>query len=425
MRVHSLLVLAVLPLVFLCHPLPAQSGEANPTTSTLTLEQLIGLAKGHDPALAEAAAELEAARGEAQQAGLFPNPRLRYNMSNLNPDVGVGSEDHSVRLMQNVAIGGRLSKGRAVGEAKRKYYEQRIEQRQYELEGEVRAARALAAYYWQASQNLAAWQLELERARKDADQHFQELNAPLIDVSRIEWEMQSVRQDQEKLAGEARCQLAQLAGLAALPRLECSQLADPPALSTATLSMEPSELDRRKAWLVQQHPAIGAAQVLVEIAQRELDLAKAERIPDVEVGGGAGHSRMTDEDELQFLVEMDLPIFDRKQGKIKACQAEMDKARAEMETVRRELAADFDENRARLEQAVAQRQFLLQTALVQNESSCRKMQERFQDGQCNLGDLFDAQRMLLRSRIDLLKACGDELDARQQILRLTGATLPE
>src|SRR5205814_6980803 len=71
--------------IILCHPVmaqepmiaPAQQTEPDPFRGApLSLGDLEQIALGRNPTLAQAAAAVEASRGKALQAGLYPNPTV-------------------------------------------------------------------------------------------------------------------------------------------------------------------------------------------------------------------------------------------------------------------------------------------------------------------------------------------------------------
>src|SRR4051812_15773490 len=66
--------------------IPSQAAAPLPSIDRLDLHALWELTLSHNPALREAAADVEAARGRWVQAGLSPNPPSRYNPDTIGPN---------------------------------------------------------------------------------------------------------------------------------------------------------------------------------------------------------------------------------------------------------------------------------------------------------------------------------------------------
>src|SRR5262245_48610112 len=89
----------LLIVLLICAPAALRAQSAAPTevlpfprpviaVSALTLDQLEDLAQAHNPILKRDLAQIEAARGNALQAGLYPNPHFDTN----NPEVFAGRD---------------------------------------------------------------------------------------------------------------------------------------------------------------------------------------------------------------------------------------------------------------------------------------------------------------------------------------------
>ena len=73
-------------------PLPSMPSDPDfppgPGGLPLTLSELQKIAVSNSPVLRQAAADVEAARGAAQQAGLYPNPTIGYQANSAGPSGG-------------------------------------------------------------------------------------------------------------------------------------------------------------------------------------------------------------------------------------------------------------------------------------------------------------------------------------------------
>ncbi|HEX4132610.1 MAG TPA: TolC family protein [Pirellulales bacterium] len=99
---------------------PRRSGPVPPTIATQpagslsaniwTLEQLVQIAEQNNPSIRKAAAQIQSARGDATQAGLYPNPNFDTN----NPElIGGQYSALNVGAIQEIVVKGKLRLNRA------------------------------------------------------------------------------------------------------------------------------------------------------------------------------------------------------------------------------------------------------------------------------------------------------------------------
>jgi len=149
-----------------------QSASAPPlaqSATTLSLPDLEKLALQNNPTLAQADAEIEAARGRAKQAGQFPNPTIGYTGSEISRGPVINGGEHGLFVEQTIPLGGKLRLSRNIFER---------EAIQAEALREVQRARVLTAVRVQFYSALAA-----ER-RVETRRDLARLAAEAVSVSR-------------------------------------------------------------------------------------------------------------------------------------------------------------------------------------------------------------------------------------------------
>src|SRR6266571_5430888 len=92
--------------------------HAQATGPGLRLEDLELMALNNNPTLSQAAAEVRAASGRKQQAGLYPNPTVGYEGAEIRGGSFRGGEQ-GFFVQQNIVLGGKLGLSRQVFEQER------------------------------------------------------------------------------------------------------------------------------------------------------------------------------------------------------------------------------------------------------------------------------------------------------------------
>lgn len=98
----------------------------------------------------------------------------------------------------------------------------------------------------------------------------------------------------------------------------------------------------RLASALDAHPEIASARRREELAGARLELARAGRYPDVEVGVGARHDSASGDDALVVGASVPLPLFETGRDAMKAAQAETSVAALETESARLDLRRRFE-----------------------------------------------------------------------------------
>src|SRR6266446_10682652 len=105
------------------HPAPEAQTDSTPRPAqisdpTLRLEDLEQMALKNNPTLSQAAAEIRAASGRKQQAGLYPDPTVGYEGAEIRGGSFRGGEQ-GFFVQQNIVLGGKLGLSRQVFEQER------------------------------------------------------------------------------------------------------------------------------------------------------------------------------------------------------------------------------------------------------------------------------------------------------------------
>ncbi len=353
-----------------------RSASESPALVGLTVEDAYAIAVANRPELAALQYRIAAAEGNAKQVGLWPNPVLTLGIEgytpggeNPPPDLatldnvatlsnrtrGRASALHSIlfpdvpnpiptyewwvpsipdtkepdQLQQVVSIAqplplwGTPRLARKAGLLEVERWRREYERARFELESEVQQAFHRVVFQ---QERLAARTglegtlgeiLEVTRARMNAgDIAESELIKGEADYERFRLEVETATAD----LAQAKIRLARVLGNPQLTVESCagndsSELPDLPANTVAKLRDD--------------HPQVQVWEAMEDAAEASVAVAESKRWPVPTLGIGYRHYEYTDQDTFDVSLEFEVPLFDRKQGEIRAAR---ERARMEMAT---------------------------------------------------------------------------------------------
>ena len=314
--------------------------------SALSLADLEKMALESNPTIGQAQADVKAAAGRAQQAGLYPNPTVSAVGDQIARGPVIRGGEFGGSFQQRIVTAGKLSLSKQVAEQERAVTEQAAAAQNQRVLNAVRQLyyQALSDQFRLEVRTRLA-QLAQEAARitdelanvGQADQPDQ--LAALVESERIQLELVDARNRQERtwrqlgsVVNNPQLRPVPLAGdLESVPRLDVEQ-----ALNN----------------IYAQSPDLRAAALNVNRAETALTRAKREVIPDLVVSGGVRYNReLLDNAGLNtpigkegfFDIGIQLPIFNRNQGNVAAARAGVDRAKLDVDRTRLALRSHLAE----------------------------------------------------------------------------------
>ena len=394
----------------------------------VTVDELVVRALADSPDLRAARAEIDAAVGRLQQAGLRPNPMLELGgQKALSPDNNV-----TIGLTVPLDLNGR-KEGR-VGVAEREVQMKRaqVRDRERRLAADVRmkagellaTRRGLAVTDDLLSVNRDALRLVQNRVRQGATPALEE-NLMLVEVNRLD----ATRQMLASRVEIASLQLKALAGMAPDAVLVlrgdlASAMSPPPADEAAhqALTSRP-DLDAARADV-----AMGAAKIRKERAEGRWDASVNVGYQRQDFGfdlNGVTNTGATRpiQDVFHYFgagVSIVLPVRNRNQGNIAAAAAEAQAAERRLQfaelTVRQEVAAALAQyEAARRSLEIYERG--VRDVATRNLSVVR---QTYTLGRGSLLDVIAEQRRYIDIENGYTDALRQVYDARVEIDRVTG-----
>lgn len=394
-------------------------GLGQSADQTLTLQSAQRRFLERNPRIEALRQRIESARGLEVQAAKPPNPTLHYSQEGLplgGDDVGFDDQEFVIWASQPFELAGKRARRSEAAAKTVQVLEAQLDD--FLRRGRAQVSRAyLQVLHHQQRRDFLGRLLErYEQLRRSHELRLQE--GDVSGLSHLKVEAEEIRY---------RAQLAEAeTGLAAAWRefsawTDWPEATPPPFQDPGLLDdpRQPLEALRRQA--LSQRADLRALQAQLEEKQALLALQRAEKVPDLTVGGG--FKRDFGQNSFYLGVEFPLPLFDRKRGAIDAARAQVEGARSELRWRQILAGKQVEETwrRFNLQRDEAQR---LRPVMERLDTIVEVTARSYNEGESSLLELLDAMRVELEaslsfqtlllqarlSRVDLEEAVGGTVD---------------
>jgi cobalt-zinc-cadmium efflux system outer membrane protein len=395
----------------------AETASAGVSAPPLTLEEAIRIALTNHPDLRVGAAQVEAAMGRAEQAGLWSNPALSVSAEEIPVSSGSFRDSkNTVGLEQTVPFPGKKGLEKRIGNLGVRRTAAGLELRRRQLVREVKQG----YYRVLAGERLVEVSRDLVRvAESSALGAGKRVEAGAAgDQEQLRAELQFEQARQETAEFERDLALARHEFAVSLGQPERRERPLAGALAEVPAAALLDETDRR--WMA-GHPRMIAARRAVEQSELELRRAKLEPYPDVTVGFDGGREGPDDTAIVEFRVSVPLPVIDRSRGGKRERRALVEEARAEVEAEEHRLLREWADARARLRVAAEQAKAYRERILPKADEALRLVRIGFEQGKFGLIDLLDTQRTAAEARLASQKKLLELNLAQAELESLVGS----
>jgi outer membrane protein, heavy metal efflux system len=388
---------------------PARAVEAATPLSLADLEQM---ALHGNPTLAQAAANVEAARGRAVQAGLYPNPTIGYEADRVGA-AGSAGEMQGAFIDQTIVTAGKLRLSRA------KYGHEVSQMEAQALAQQYRVLNGVRVRFYQllAMQRLLDVRAELLKVAEDAvtttDQLANVGAANRADLLQARIEARQERVTLENTRALYRAAWQQLAAFVGNPCLPAGRLHGD-LEAAATVPDYCATLDH----LLEASPELQAARAEVVRDQVALQRERVEPIPNVQVRVSNGYDFETRNDVTSVQAGVRLPLFDKNQGNIRSAQAQVVYAQAEVGRVELSLRQRLARAYARYGTAQAVVQAYRDGNLPDARQAYELYLDSFRNRRAAWPQVLVAQRTYFQISVDYVEALEQLRRAEVTILGL-------
>lgn len=392
---------------------------ANPQ-GPLTLADALAAALLGSPELTGFAYQVRAAEAQALQAGLLPNPELEVEFENFAGSgefSGSQSLDTTVALSQAIPLGGDIRYQREAARLHGQLTGWDYEAHRIALLTDV-TQRYIAVL--QAQRQLQLTQQSLKLAEQISDSIAKRVEAgdvPDIENARVAVPVvvaQIAQGKAERALQSARRRLAETWG------------ASSPEFTEATGDIEslaPVPPINELASRLSQNPDLARWAVEVSARRAEVQLAKAQAVPDLT--GTIGYRRIggSDDDALVAGLSIPLSVFDRNQGGIQSARFDVASAQAQKKAAELRIGSALSSAHAELIDAYSEATTLRQRAIPPALDAYQAVSKAYDQGNLSFLDVLDADRTLIDIQQQYLDALTAYHKAVAEVEGLIGQPL--
>jgi outer membrane protein, heavy metal efflux system len=388
-----------------------------------TLKGVLAFVEARNPELRAMTFESDAAQQRLRGAGALPDPVIQMELRDIpfsEPTLSPANAGNTrYALRQMYPLGGKRELRREIAAAEASV----TDAKRGAAIAETRM-RAKVAYsqYWYAAQaqrvtdGLRSLMADLEQVARS---RYSSGLTPQQDVIKAQTELTSLRTDLVMLGSERRQAAARLNGVLARPA--DAPLADPrelrplPSRAFDFVSLVKTAGDRS--------PTLAMNSAQITAADRNAQLMRASRIPDLGVGLAVIQqgTRLTD---YEVMLEVNIPWqTDVIRASVNEAQAMSDAATARREATAAQLQSELGQNWASLDALREQGEIVRSTLLPQVQLTFESALSSYQTGRVDFSTLLDAQRQVRRTQLDLLKIELEQQMRLAEIERIVGEDL--
>ncbi len=395
--------------------------STNELKGEIRLAEALNLADSLQPEIHASRLDVQVAKSLVAQAALRSNPGFSLDAENFggkNELKGVDAAEYTAALEQTLELGGKRRKRVRVAEFDQQLIAFDLARKRLDIRAEtVRRFVALQGAQERLALSKESVELaeDLERsvaarvragkvAATDAEKAGILLAQQKLARNKAQSEVQLARIKLSAMWGSVSPGFERASGnLASIPSL--------PELSVLELRMEANpdlarwatELEQRQASLVQQ---------------------KAGRLPDLTVSGGIRRYSETDSQSFVAGISVQLPLFDRNQGKVREAVIMIEKAAQQHRAIKVTASAVLAESYQALSVAW-DRIFVYKNEIIpRTQSVFNAVQAGYSEGKNTYLDVLDARRTFYEARAEYIEALVSGHTALADVERVVGDGLP-
>lgn len=395
----------------------ASLAHAEPTTNnSLSLDESIRQVLTYSPALKAKMEGIGGSRGERQQSGLIPNPEISFEAENIlgnGSANGLSGAEVTLGVAQLVELGGKRSA--RLNAANRLVDVSSLE---YTATG-LDLVRDASVSWAEAVSSIE--ELRLAQDQKElADEVLSSVSSRVaaaaenaIQKSKAEVALASSKIE---LAKAERNRMASIKALAGLWGDNTTNF----SLDTAAFfNVEQPDFTAGDVTLA-NNPDLKIIEASIGLAQANLDIERANAVPDVTFEAGVRDNRDAEEQSFLGGVSIPFPAFNRNQGTILKAGHDVTKATHEKAATINALDLLLVKAQNALEISYTEITSLEKDILPSAEKAFSQARKGYKAGKFPYLEVLDAQRTLFEVRTQHVVALKDYHTAKADLDRLTG-----
>jgi len=392
------------------------------------VNELLRLAQERNPELASMRHEADAIAGRINSSSALPDPVFRVQLQDFTKKV-TGSSASLVpsqvgstyyRVMQSLPYWGKRGLKQEIAEAEATTAKGRTGTTWAELSTKIKVEFAqyyLAVNSYRLTREILELTTNLERIAKS---RYSTGLAPQQDVIRAQVEQTGMRRDLVMLETERHHYMTRLNSL--LLRDPNASLAEPQHLR-AIPAQAKLEFDVLADRLRNQNPQLFSLEAQLVAADKNRDLVLKNRYPDFALGVGATQVG-NDIRMWELMLEFNIPLQQgARRGQEREAENMLAAVRSRKESLASQLLGELVEYTSTLDAARRVESLNTGSLLPQAEATLQAAYVGYQNGKVDFATLLDAQKQILKAKLDVLNAQAQAQISLAQIEKLLGEAL--
>jgi cobalt-zinc-cadmium efflux system outer membrane protein len=392
----------------------------NPT-GVLTLDQALAAGLLQNPELASFSWEVRAAEARLIQEGLFPNPEIESSVENFGGDKeleGFDGAETTVQIIQTVELGGKRAKRKQVAAMEKDLAAWEYESKRLDVLTDISKAfwdlvAAQEQYViFEEITSVAdnAYNLAAERVKSGKAAPLEEIQAKVAaTTARIEFER--VKRE----LGTARKKLAATWGSA-------EPIFEKATADLGALALPPSF--ENLEGLLSKNPDLARWHAEMGKSRAQVDLADADRIPDLTVGAGPRYYNETDDTAFVMNVSVPIPLFNRNQGGAQEARFNLCKAKESRKAAMLKAQNDLEQAYQDLSSSYLTADSLMRIAIPAAQTAFSAALEGYREGKIGYLAVLETQRTFFEVKRQYITTIVNYHKSKADIDRLIGSEIP-
>jgi cobalt-zinc-cadmium efflux system outer membrane protein len=366
-----------------------------------------------NPRLAQATWAIETARGEAIQAGLYPNPVVSVTGDELGDRTGP-SGIWTAGASQELVTGGKLALSEAAAMKQVDQASLALAAERYRVLTEVRQQYLEVLLLQRREEVLADLAKLASQSLATSNKLLAAKEVSRLDVVQLEVDAERYATDLAATKRSVVPAFQRLAASAGVPDLPFMRVA-----GDLEIPLPDYDLTRTKAYVVSVHPDVQATKLGLERAELLARRAEVEPLPNVTVSSGYTRQGQNQSNDWNVGLSVPIPLWNKNQGNILAARSRIGEARSEVKRTENELigkvATAVGTYAAARERATKYKTAILPRA----EETYQLSLKAYQGGQFEYLRVLQAQRAVGEARLEYLRALGELWRAGSDLAGLT------
>lgn len=368
----------------------------------LALPDALALALLWNPELAMFSWEARAAEARVLQARLIPNPEVDIRLMHVtNPEPDPDEDRQRVIFSEVLELGGKRRRRANLARTEQGLAGHDYEAKRIEIATELAArfVEVLGAQRRQETLRRSMDSFEETRERVSALVAMGSLGS--LETQRVTRQVGLERIELQRVESELAAARYSLTAMWSNPSPQFTE-----ALGDLEEVKPLPDLDSVMA-LARESPAVARSDTELLRGQAALALAKAGRIPDLDFGAGVRWDEDVEEPDYLVDLQFSIPIFDRKQGEVRAARCEIARAEAGRRAAETATTEQIAYAYHQLTEAAARSTTLREEVIPAARATVAALRQAFQRDVTDYDDVLDADRDLSRAEIDYTDALVD------------------